>query len=113
MSGFSPAGALGNIGSLDVQGVQFGYKFQNANSGPVTVFAGFDTLKYNAGINGPFAPFDSSNTQPGYSARAGVEFQPAPNLSLSLGVGFTQQPSRLDTDISSLAASPFSFNGRR
>jgi opacity protein-like surface antigen len=98
--------------------VQFGYKFQNAASGPLTVFAGFDTLKYNtgSGTGGPFAPFDTSSTsnkQSGYSARAGVEFQPAPNVSLSLGVGFTQQPGRLDSDINSLAASPFSVNGRR
>jgi opacity protein-like surface antigen len=39
-----------------------------------------------------------SGTLPGYSAHAGVEFQPAPNLSLSLGFGYTQQSGRLDTD---------------
>jgi opacity protein-like surface antigen len=117
MNGFGQAGAFGNIGALDYQGVQFGYKFQNAASGPLTVFAGFDALKYNTGTGagsvGPFSAFDSSNAQSGYSARAGVEFQPAPNVSLSLGVGFTQQPGRLDNDINALAASPFSVNGRR
>jgi opacity protein-like surface antigen len=56
-----------------------------------------------------------SGTLPGYGAHAGVEFQPAPNLSLSLGVGFTQQSGRLDSDINSPllpGASPFAF-GRR
>ena len=53
-----------------------------------------------------------SGTLPGYSAHAGVEFKPTSNLSLSLGVGFTQQPG----DINSLAlpgASPLAIGGRR
>lgn len=118
MNGFGQAGAFGNLGALDYQGVQFGYKFQNASAGPLTVFGGFDTLKYNTGIGtgiggGPFAAFDNANTQSGYRVHGGVEFQPAPNVSLSLGVGFTQQPGRLDNNINSLAASPFSVNGLR
>ena len=113
MNGFGQAGAFGNIGALDYQGVQFGYNFKNAAGGlPVTVYAGFDTLKYNTGIGSPFAPFDStSGTLPGYSAHAGIEYQPTSNLSLSLGFGYTQQP-----DINSLAlpgASPFAVSGRR
>ena len=84
---------------------------------PLTIYAGFDTLKYNAGIGGPFAPFDTmSGTLPGYSAHAGVEFQPAPNVSLSLGFGYTQQSGRIDSDINSLSlpgASPFAVGGRR
>ncbi len=107
MSGINPPGAFGN--SLTAEGMQFGYKFQNA---PLTVYAGFDTLKYNTGIGSPFAPFDAaSGTLPFYRAHAGVEFQPAPNLSLSLGVGYTQAPR--DSEINSLVlpgASPF---GRR
>ncbi|THD59611.1 MAG: hypothetical protein E7813_24665 [Bradyrhizobium sp.] len=91
----SEAGGLGltsisNINPGSYQGMQVGYNFQNS---PVRVFAGFDTLKYNNGIGNPFAPFDNtSNSLSGYSARAGVEFQPTSNLSLSLGVGFSQQP---------------------
>jgi hypothetical protein len=112
MSGISQDGAFGR--ALSYQGVQFGYNFKNA---PVAVYAGFDTLKYNAGIGGPFAPFDAmSGTLPGYSAHAGVEFRPAPNLSLSLGFGYVQQPGRIDGDINSLAlpgASPFVASGRR
>ena len=115
MNGINQDGAFGNIRSLNYQGVQFGYNFQNA---PLTVYAGFDTLKYNAGIGGPFAPFDTmSGTLPGYSAHAGVEFQPAPNVSLSFGFGYTQQSSgRVDSDINSLSlpgASPFAVSGRR
>jgi len=112
-NGINQNAAFGNI-SLYSEGVQFGYNFQNA---PLTIYAGFDTLKYNAGIGGPFAPFDTtSGTLPGYSAHAGVEFQPAPNVSLSLGFGYTQQSGRIDSDINSLAlpgASPFTVNGRR
>jgi opacity protein-like surface antigen len=114
MSGINQDAAFGNIRSLYYEGVQFGYTFQNA---PLTVYAGFDTLKYNTGIGGPFAPFDTtSGTLPGYSAHAGVEFQPAPNVSLSLGFGYTQQSGRIDSDINSPSlpgASPFAVNGRR
>ena len=117
MNGINQDGAFGNIGSLYYQGVQFGYNFQNSGGLPLKVYAGFDTLKYNAGTGGPFAPFDAmSGTLPGYGAHAGVEFQPAPNLSLSLGVGFTQQSGRIDSAINSLSlpgASPFAFSGRR
>jgi opacity protein-like surface antigen len=117
MNGINQDGAFGNIRSLYYDGVQFGYNFQNAGGLPLTVYAGFDTLKYNAGIGGPFVPFDSmSSTLPGYRAHAGVEFQPAPNVSLSLGFGYTQQSGRIDSDINSLSlpgASPFAVGGRR
>jgi hypothetical protein len=97
MNGFNQAGAFGN--SLHYEGVQAGYNFQSLGGLPVTVYAGFDTLKFNTGIGSPFAPFDSvSGTLPGVRAHAGVEFQPAPNLSLSLGVGYTQTPPRSELD---------------
>jgi opacity protein-like surface antigen len=96
LSGINQAGAFG---SLQTEGVQFGYNFKNA---PVSVFAGFDTLKYKSGIGGAFSPFDStSSTVPGYGVHAGVEFKPTSNLSLSLGFGYTQQSGRLDTDTKS------------
>jgi opacity protein-like surface antigen len=116
LNGINQDGAFGSR-SLYYEGVQFGYNFKNAGGLPVTVYAGFDTLKYNSGIGSPFAPFDSmSGTLPGYSAHAGVEFQPAPNVSLSLGFGYTQQSGRIDGDINSLSlpgASPFAASGRR
>jgi opacity protein-like surface antigen len=113
MNGISQDGAFGR--SLSYQGVQFGYNFKNA---PVSLYAGFDTLKYNTGIGSPFAPFDStSGTLPGYSAHAGVEFQPTPNVSLSLGFGYTQQSGgRTDSDINSPTLpgdASFVFGGRR
>lgn len=114
MNGINQAGAFGN--SLYAEGVQFGYNFQGLGGLPVTVYAGFDTLKYNSGIGSPFAPFDTmSGTLPGYRAHAGVEFQPAPNLSLSLGFGYTQQPGRIDSELSPAlpGASPFTLGGRR
>jgi opacity protein-like surface antigen len=117
LSGINQGAAFGNFGSLYTEGMQFGYNFQNAGGLPFTVYAGFDTLKYNTGIGGPFTPFDTmSSTLPGYSAHAGVEFQPAPNVSLSLGFGYTQQSGRIDSDINSLSlpgASPFAFGSRR
>ena len=118
MNGINQNAAFGNMGSLYYQGVQFGYNFQNAGGLPLTVYAGFDTLKYNTGIGGPFAPFDTmSATLPGYSAHAGVEFQPTSNLSLSLGFGYAQQQSgRIDSDINSSAlpgSSSFVLGGPR
>jgi hypothetical protein len=127
--GLSQAGGLGTTSSLRYEGMQFGYNFQHGNGLPVSVYAGFDTLKYNAGSGGPFAAFDrTSGTLPGYRAHAGVEIQPAPNVSLSLGFGYTQQPQGTlagtlagplggtlgDGNLLALpGASSFAFSGRR
>ena len=114
MNGINQGGAFGYSSSLSYQGVQFGYNFQNT---PLTVYGGFDTLKYNTGMGSPFAPFDStSSTVPGYSAHAGVEYRPTSNLSLSLGFGYTQQSGRIDSDINSTllpGASPFAVGAPR
>jgi len=106
LNGINQNAAFGNFGSLSYQGTQVGYNFRGMGGMPVTVYAGFDTLKYNTGIGSPFAAFDgNSGTLPGYSARAGIEFKPTSNVSLSLGVGYTQQPA---SDLSLLpGASPF------
>ncbi len=101
------------FGSLYGEGMQFGYNFKNA---PVTVFGGFDTLKYNTGIGAPLAPFNSMSGTAGYGAHAGVEFKPASNLSLSLGFGYTQTGGRIDSDTPSPSlsnASPFDLVGGR
>lgn len=117
MNGINQYAGFGNFASLYTEGVQFGYNFKDAGGLPLTIYGGFDTLKYNTGIGSPFAPFDSvSGTLPGYSAHAGIEIQPASNLSLSFGVGYTQQSGRIDSDINSSllpGASPFAFGGRR
>src|SRR5438445_158910 len=117
MNGFNRLGAFGNFGALSTDGVQFGYNFKNS---PVSIYAGFDTLKYNNGAGTPFAAFDSrSSTVPGaFSANAGIEFRPTSNLSLSFGASFTQQQSSglVDSDINSQlppGASPLAFGGRR
>jgi len=92
LSGINQAGAFG---SFQTEGVQFGYNFKNS---PVTVFGGFDQLKYNSGIGGAFSsPFDSVSGTAGYGAHAGVEFKPASNLSLQLGFSY-QQSGTVDTD---------------
>jgi hypothetical protein len=94
INGINQASAFGS--SLYTEGAQVGYKFQNA---PLTVYAGFDTLKTKPGLGSPFAPFDTtSGTLPGYRAHAGVEFSPAPNVSLSLDFGYTQVPARSELD---------------
>jgi opacity protein-like surface antigen len=114
-SGFSQVGAFGNFGSLSYDSVQFGYDFRNEHRLPLTVYAGFDTLTYKTGIGGPFAAFDlTSSTLPVYRARAGVAFQPAPNVSVSVEVGYTQQ-GRVESDgnaLSLLGMSPSAFGGR-
>ena len=92
LSGFNQAGAFGNFAPY-YDGVQVGYNFQGVGGTPFRVYAGFDTLKYKVDTGGPFAAFDSqSGTLPGYSAHAGIEFKPTSNVSLSLGVGYAQQP---------------------
>lgn len=111
MSGINQYGAFGNFRSLYSEGVRFGYNFEGAGRLPITVYAGFNTLNYNPGVGDPFASFDSrSGTLPGYSVNAGVEFQPASNVSVSLGFGYTELPGRLNGGINSLT-SP--FGGRR
>jgi hypothetical protein len=105
---FSMTG-IGQGGAFSYQGTQFGYNFQNA---PVTIYGGLDTLKYNPGNGSPFPAFDStSSTLPVYSAHMGVAFQPTSNLSLSLGVGYTQQTGYAGNSINSLVG-PSPFGGR-
>jgi opacity protein-like surface antigen len=118
MNGINRAAAFGNS-ALSYQGMQFGYNFKTAGGSPLTVFGGFDTLKYDTGIGGggPFAPLNSMSGTSGYRAHAGVEFQPTPNVSLSLGFGYTQQQQfgRIDSDINSTllpGASPLAITGR-
>ena len=104
LSGFNRLGAFGSFSSLSTEGVQFGYTFKNS---PVSIYSGFDTLKYNTGLgtsaSGAFAAFDRSATVPGaFSTNAGIEFRPTSNLSLSLGASFSQQSSgSVDSDINS------------
>lgn len=95
LNGFGPAGAWGNLGSLSYDSTRFGYNFANA---PVSVYAGFSTLKYNSGLGNPLAGFDSSsNANSGYGVHAGVEIRPTSNLSVSVGASFTQQPQGIDS----------------
>jgi hypothetical protein len=102
LSGMSQMSAFGSFGSLQSEGMRFGYNFQNS---PVSVYGGFNTLKYDSGLAGQFAPSGAfSGAASGYSMQAGVEFGPAANLSLSLGASFIQmQPGRADSDINSRA----------
>lgn len=101
LNGFGQAVSAGSFNALSYDSTKFGYSYKGAGGMPVTFFAGFDTLKYGGGIGSSLAPLTSS-TAPGYSAFAGVEFKPTPNLSLSFGAGFTQQQSgRMDSDINS------------
>jgi opacity protein-like surface antigen len=91
--GLGMSTAFGGPGSITAEGTQFGYNFKN-NGLPISVYGGFDTLKYNnIGIGNPFTQFDSpNNAASGYSANVGVEFKPTSNVSLSVGASFTQGP---------------------
>jgi opacity protein-like surface antigen len=97
LSGMNQMSAFGSFGSLQSDGMRFGYNFHNS---PVSVYGGFNALKYDPGLGGPFGtPSAFSGTSSGYSMQAGVEYRPAPNLSLSLGASFIQmQPGRTDSD---------------
>ena len=115
LNGFSGA-SWSNMSLLAYEGTQVGYNFKNLDV-PVSVYAGFGTLKYNNPIGSPLAGFDSSsaNSPQGYSAHVGVEIRPTSNLSLSFGAGFAQQP-QYDSGISALtspALSPLALSGRR
>jgi len=105
----------GSLGSYTTEGAQYGYTFKSG----VSFYGGFDTLKYNPGLGGPFATFDSRSTStPAYAINGGVEFKPTSNVSLSLGFSYAGQSSdRIDSDINSPAlpgATPQAFtSGRR
>jgi hypothetical protein len=112
LQGISPYAA--SFGSLKAEGSQFGYTFKSGAS----LYGGFDTLRVDRGSNA-FAAFESNSaTLPAYRAHGGIEFQPAPNVSLSLGFSYAgQQSDRVDSDIRSPALpgeTPSAFtSGRR
>lgn len=90
-TGLNWSGASSDFGGLTAQSTLAGYAFKGAADLPVTVFAGFDTLNYRPGIGTALAPFSSDTSiATGYRARAGIAFQPAPNVTLSLEGSFTQ-----------------------
>jgi hypothetical protein len=101
LNGFNQAGTGANFSALSYSNTQFGYNYKTVGGMPVTFFAGFENLKYGNGIGSSLAPL-TSGFSPGNSAFAGVEFKPTSNLSLSFGVGYTQQDSgAMDSDINS------------
>jgi opacity protein-like surface antigen len=112
LNGFGSAWS--NMSSLSYDGTQMGYNFKDA-AVPVSIYAGFGTLKYNnAFAPPPLAGFDSQSASgaSGYRVNAGVEFRPTSNLSVSFGASFSQQPS--DPNAALLpGASPIYFGGRR
>jgi opacity protein-like surface antigen len=116
LGGFNRLGAFSNFSSLSAEGVQFGYNMKNT---PLSIYAGFDTLKYNPPGSTAFSAFDSkAGTAPGaFSANAGIEYRPTSNLSLSLGASFSQYNSGpVDSDINSQllpGQTPFSIGGVR
>ena len=99
LNGLGRAGAFSNFSALTTQSTVAGYAFKGVGDLPVTVYAGFDTLNYRPGIGSPLAPFSSDTSiAAGTSVRAGIAFQPVPNVSLSFEAGFIQQQS-VDGDI--------------
>ncbi len=58
--GIAANSAFGNFGSVYGEGSQFGYSFKGASGMPVSLYAGFETLKYNNGFGSgsPFAAFE-------------------------------------------------------
>jgi len=117
MSGIATNAAFGNFGSIYSEGSQFGYSFKGANGMPVSLYAGFDTLKYSNGFGSgsPFAAFDSqSGNLPVYNARAGIEFRPTANTSLSFGLGYQGNSGAVGSDNAlPPGANPFTQGVRR
>jgi hypothetical protein len=118
MNGVATNAAFGNFGSLYGEGSQFGYSFKGANGLPVSISAGFDTLKYSNGFgsSSPFAAFDSQSAGnlPVYNAHAGIEFRPTANTSLSLGFGYQQNSGAVGSDNAlPPGANPFTTGIRR
>lgn len=117
MSGVATNAAFGSFGSLYSEGSQFGYSFKGANGMPVSISAGFETLKYNNGFGSgsPFAAFDSqSGNLPVYNAHAGIEFRPTANTSLSLGFGYQGNSGAVGSENAlPPGANPFTTGVRR
>jgi hypothetical protein len=115
--GIAANAAFGSFGSVYSEGSQFGYSFKGANGMPVSLYAGFDTLKSNNGFGSgsPFAAFDSqSGNLPVYNAHAGIEFKPTANTSLSFGMGYQGSSGTVGSE-SALppGANPFTQGVRR
>ena len=110
LSGINQAGAFG---SFQTEGVQFGYNFKNS---PVTVFGGFDQLKYNSGIGGAFSsPFDSCPAPPATARMRASNYKPASNLSLRSASAISS-PGRSTPIPNAVAVQPSQFDlvgGRR
>lgn len=106
---------LGPFSSFTHDAALVGYDFQAERNLPLQVYAGVSTSRFQTGAGGPFAAFDPmSGTLPVYTARAGVAYQPMPNLNLSVEVGYTQQ-GRIESDgsaLSLLGMSPAAFGPR-
>eukprot|EP01035_Chromulina_nebulosa_P046047 gene46047-62369_t len=109
LNGLGRAGDVSAFGGLTYDSAVTGYNFKGVGDLPVSVYAGFDKLNYRPGLGGALAPFSTdSSLAAGYSARAGIAFQPAANVTLSFEAGFTQQ-QQSDGD----AASRLLPSGRR
>ncbi|MGO4716567.1 hypothetical protein [Bradyrhizobium sp. 2TAF24] len=106
---------LGPFTSFTHDAALVGYDFQAERGLPLQIYAGISTSRFQTGAGGPFAAFDPlSATLPVYTARAGVAYQPMPNLNLSVEVGYTQQ-GRVESDgsaLSLLGMSPSAFGPR-
>jgi hypothetical protein len=75
--GAAAFGGLGsswsNLSALSYEGTQVGYNFKNGNV-PLSIYAGFDTLKYNNNFATPLPGFDSTSSpnSPGYQCRRAI-----------------------------------------
>ncbi len=91
-----------NLSGLTFDGAQYGYSFKGVGDMPVTLFGGVNTLRTNPDVfTSLVAPgFERGNTL-STAVNAGVEFKPAPNVSLSFSAGYVQPSAPVDTDLRS------------
>lgn len=116
-SGLGQAAGFGQFGALSYNSTQAGYTFKGIGQLPVTVYAGVDSFNAGSGLASMQTPFaGTSPSALGYTAQAGIAFQPTPNISVSFEAGMVQPGAgRLDSDIRSplLPGETPIFIGRR
>jgi hypothetical protein len=91
-----------SFSGLTSEGGQYSYSFKGAGEIPVTLFGGVTTLRTNPDVfTSLVTPGFARNNTLATGFNAGVEFKPAPNLSLSFSAGYVQPAAPVATDLRS------------
>lgn len=109
ISGLGGRSFFGSVGApaftlsgLTSEGAQYGYSFRGVGDMPMTLFGGVNAIRTAPDVFTSLVTpgFERTNTlATGFNA--GIEFKPAPNVSLSLSGSFVQPSATTDTDLRS------------